>query len=167
VRKRDAILFEIVNNGVDEIVVVGTVKFSLNSIKEQNEYDLELVIPENNNPKKNLAKIIGKIRFIWSHYNYYQDLHRRSENMLKTHENNLQKSKVLLENLNEPLKYFNVLENKYENQPKIRPDEQKNVIYGEDGADIGDAGLRPNPNNQRQYQIADKVEDLIKTTFSI
>ena len=145
---------------------LGTVKFPLDKIEKQEEYDLELEIPDEYDERIINAKINAKIRFVWSTYKYYQDLYAKSERVLQNYNAMLTRTFQLIENLNEPLKYFNVMEDNFENQKEIVRDGSSNILRSKGGnINIG-AGGTTNVNHTKQYQYADQVEDFIKNTLS-
>lgn len=135
---------------------IGMVKFPLDKIERQDEYDLELEIPDENDEKIITAKINAKIRFIWSWYKYYQDLYTKSEKHLQNYTNTIQRTNNLLENLNEPLKYFEVVEdNEYQKEFSKK---EKEIIFIKQLGSVMD--------HKKQYEVADKLENMIKNTFS-
>ena len=71
----------------------------------------------------------------------------------------LQKTYQLVENLNEPMKYITALEDNIEsnNKESVRED-TSNIIVQRGNS---------NDNNNKQFEYADKVENLIKKTLSI
>lgn len=102
------LIIEILNHGPhNRTTSVGKVFFSLSSINAEDEYDLELVIPEFDNTNSNLAKVSGSFHFILSMFKYYRDLYTDSENLLKEYDTNLNKRNYFLDNMNEPLKNYN------------------------------------------------------------
>jgi hypothetical protein len=67
--KKEILYFEVLTidrRGTKEIL--GAVKFPLDKIERQEEYDLELEIPDENDERIITAKINAKIKFIWSIY---------------------------------------------------------------------------------------------------
>lgn len=141
-------------------------------------------------------------------YKFYRDQFNESENLLKEYETNLNKRNYFLENLNEPLKFFNnkieenlkakgknsEVHNKYSkggnnslmNSREINISTEKqgskqgNKTTGlnqgqsmQDDSNSQDNIVTPvrmlnnfNPPSVKEIQIADKLENLIKNTFS-
>lgn len=171
VARKDILYFEVINN--DEISgrkeVLGTVSFPLNKIERQDEYDLELEIPDENDENVNMAKINAKIQFIWSIYKYYQDLLTKSERVLQNCQAMLVKTNKLLENLNEPLRFFEAVDNRGDfNFPNNEADMGRG--FGDGNNSLGTLRVKSTANTQedhtKQYEVADKLENFIKNTFS-
>ncbi len=152
-----------------EKVTLGTVKFPLDRIERQEEYELELEIPDEDDDNLIMAKINAKIQFIWSIYKYYQDMYTKNERALQNCNTMLQKTTRLLENLNEPFKFVEMAGT---GVPQISKEEENRkevaskILYKKQ--EPSHVQLRPqaHPENTDQYQMADKIENLIKTTFS-
>ncbi len=150
--------FEVINN--DEFngrkEVLGTVKFPLVKIERQDEYDLELEIPDDNDDNVIMAKINAKIQFIWSIYKYYQDQLTKSERVLQNCQAMLTKTNKLLENLNEPMKYIEASQDRFVPVEIARPESNSVIVF-----------KSPNEGeNSKQYQYADQIENFIKNTLS-
>lgn len=82
VTKRDDIIFEILNLDPDDNskqITLGSVRFSLNLIERQEEYDVLLEVPDVNDERDVYAKINAKIQFIWSLHKFYTDELVKSE----------------------------------------------------------------------------------------
>lgn len=171
--KKDILYFEVINNDDvhNEKQILGTVRFPLESIERQEEYELELEIPDDNDENIIMAKINAKVHFIWSMYKYYQDMLTKSERVLNNCTAMLQKTNRLLENLNEPFKYLeyvgrsdakvkNLLEEEIEKPHRLNYRSQHNPpSHSNQSATIG-------LENNNQYKYADQLENFIKTTFS-
>jgi hypothetical protein len=174
---------------------VGKVFFSLSSISTEDEYDLELVIPEYENKNSNLAKITGSFHFILSMFKYYRDLYTESENLLKEYETNLKKRNYFLDNMNEPLRNYN---NKFDEISRSKAVEgdlaSKGVtnISNQNQREVNNAknlnsseSLKKNEKGAENdlnknfpilnkfgapsasdFQMADKIEAFVKNTFS-
>ena len=116
---KENLFFDVYNiNENNSENLIGTVKFPLDTIEKQEEYDLELEIPDEEDEKVINAKINAKIRFIWSIYKYYQDLYTKSERSLQNYNSQLQKTYQLLDSLNEPMKYLIMAEEGVDNNIK-------------------------------------------------
>ncbi len=137
--------------------ILGTVKFPLDRIERQEEYDLELEIPDENDENLIMAKINAKIQFIWSVYKYYQDLSTKNERTLQNCANMLQKTTSLLENLNEPFKFVEFVGNKNENSWNVEESTPNKIQYKTSAG---------HQDHTQQYEVADKLENFIKTSFS-
>ena len=79
---------------------IGMVNFSLSKIENQQEYDVLLEIHDEEYENIIKAKINAKIKFTWSFYLLYQELHSISEKKLENLQISLQNIRQLLENLN-------------------------------------------------------------------
>jgi hypothetical protein len=170
VARKDILYFEVINNDDSEKLTLGTVKFPLDRIERQEEYELELEIPDEDDENLIMAKINAKIQFIWSIYKYYQDMYTKNERALQNCNIMLQKTTRLLENLNEPFKFVEMVgsglpqvSNKEEENRKDAPSK---IVYKKQ--EPSHVQLRPqaHPEHADQYQMADKIENLIKTSFS-
>lgn len=73
------------------MILIGSIKFPLENIEKQDEYELELIIPDEEDERINAANIKAKITFIWSEFMLYQELHRESEA-------ELEKLKIMIDN---------------------------------------------------------------------
>lgn len=131
---------------------------------------MEIEIPDDNNLI--MAKINAKIQFIWSIYKYYQDLLTKSEKVLQIYSGSIQKTNKLLENLNEPLKFFEAVDNKGDHIDPVRginnSNSQNQIIKKlEKNVDhTANTGNNVQENHTKQYEVADKLENFIKTTLS-
>ena len=175
VQRKDIIYFEVMNN--DETTgrkeVLGTVSFPLYKIERQDEYDLELEIPDEHDENVNMAKINAKIQFIWSIYKYYQDQLTKSERVLANCQAMLQKTNRLLENLNEPFKYMEAVEDRNNRQADHAALNEADFARGfGEGNNTTSLRVRSTTtagtqeNHTKQYEVADKLENFIKTTIS-
>jgi hypothetical protein len=98
-------------------------------------------------------------------FKYYRDLFTESDNLLKDYESNLTKRNYFLEVMNEPLKSSDNtneeilkvkgFENLSATQPPSNPRENPGNIF--------DKFVTPSVN---EIQMADKLENFIKNTFS-
>ncbi len=136
VEKRTYLIFDIIDVEQDgEEFIIGSVQFDLDKIDKQEDYDVTLEIPDDESSKQSAisSKINCKITFIWSYFEYYQELFNKSERNSKSYKSLLDKNNSLLDNLNEPFK--NVLfEDIYamneiavrETKTTIKQEEEKN-----------------------------------------
>jgi myo-inositol-1-phosphate synthase len=149
--------------------VIGSVQFPLDKIENQEEYDVLLEIPDEHDEKIINAKINAKIKFFWSMYKYFQDLYAKSEKILGQYKNLIEKSNLLLENLNEPMKFFTAVEdnvNRRDNTSPI-PTAQLQQSISFDHGTLSQKKVNNDFNMANpQYQYADKVENFIKSTLS-
>ena len=88
-------------NEKDEKIIFGNKIFPINNIKNQDEYELEIIIPEKNNEKKPLAQINCKIFFFWSDFLLYDEKRKKLEKKLINLENAINKLKLYLNEINE------------------------------------------------------------------
>jgi hypothetical protein len=78
--------FEFIMKGVnekDQVFDIGSKVFPLDDIGSQEEYLVQIVIPEMDNPNKIVAYINTKIVLYMSDYKYYEALRRKQEKRLK------------------------------------------------------------------------------------
>jgi len=78
--------FEFIMRGVnekDQVFDIGSKVFPLDDINSQEEYLVQIVIPETDNPNKIAAYINAKIIFYMSDYKYYESLRKKQEKRLK------------------------------------------------------------------------------------
>lgn len=118
--KKHKIVFNIleVKTDIDEEIIIGSVELDLNKINEQDDFELTLEIPENENDNNspNITKITSKAMFIWSYFQYYTDLVLKSENNVRSFKASLEKSENIINSLNEPFNlnvYDNIIDNDY------------------------------------------------------
>ena len=78
---------------------LGEVRFHLNAVDTQEEYDVVLDITNDNN-NSSIAKINCKIKFVWSLYKLYQDLINKSEKKLNRYNTTIMKSNKIIDVLN-------------------------------------------------------------------
>lgn len=167
VNNRDILYFEVLNTDqFGQKEVIGAVKFPLDRIEKQEEYDLELEIPDENDDRIIMAKINAKIKFVWSVYKLYQDKLNKSERLLQNYNNMLQKTNKLLENLNEPMRFFQAVEEKYDSDNKSNNSEDRANKIKLKGKKHTDTLGNQLVDHTKQYEMADKLENLLKTTLS-
>lgn len=169
VSRRDNLIFEVVNtDSSGRQAIIGTVRFPLDTITNQEEYDVLLEIPDEDDEKIINAKINSKINFIWSTYKHHQDQHTKSEKALNQYKNLLEKSNQLLENLNEPLKFASAVE--HQSQRKVEnpfsDHDSQNMSHVQQQSTIKVKTQSTGIDKTKQYEYADKVEDFIKNTLS-
>lgn len=100
VQRRQPLNFEVLNRKSNrEKVAIGSVMLDLNQIMQQDEYEVLLEIPEENNANI-ISTIHTKITFIWSFYKFYEDQYTKSQKNIKAYESLLEKTTTLLNNLN-------------------------------------------------------------------
>jgi hypothetical protein len=99
VKKRDMIYFQVINSDETKTEsIIGSVKFSLDQLTNQEEYEAVLEIQDEDLIVK--AKITAKIKFIWSYYKLYESMYNQSEKRMNNLKNSLDKINQMLENLN-------------------------------------------------------------------
>ena len=78
--------FEFIMKGVNEnnqIFDIGSKVFPLNNISSQEEYLVQIIIPEIDNPNKIVANINARIVLYMSDFKYYESLRKKQEKRLK------------------------------------------------------------------------------------
>lgn len=75
-------------------------KFSLNLIERQDEYDVLLEVPDINDEGEIYAKINAKIQFIWSLHKFYNDELVKSEDNFNKIKTLISAKQQVLSNLN-------------------------------------------------------------------
>ena len=102
-------------------------EFKLDNIKKQEEYDITLDILDEGIESKINATIYSKIIFIWSNFQYYNDLFLKSEALVNSYKSILDKSNLYLDNLNDPFNFVSDTYNTDEinNQEIVNPNELK------------------------------------------
>ena len=88
------------NSEVEDEILLGKIRFPLNRITNQDEYDAMLEIPDENDEKLIIMNVKAKIRFIWSYLQLFQDLLIKSEKSLYAYEKALRKSTQVIDYLN-------------------------------------------------------------------
>ncbi len=81
-------------------ITLGSVRFSLNLIERQEEYDVLLEVPDVNNDQDVYAKINAKIQFIWSLHKFYTDELSKSEERFSKIKSLISGKQNVLSNLN-------------------------------------------------------------------
>jgi hypothetical protein len=72
----------------------------IDRVESQEEYEVDIIVPEEKNANNPIAKIAAKMQVIKSLYLYYQELMLKSEENKKSLEALLKESHKLFENLN-------------------------------------------------------------------
>ena len=101
--RKDDIIFEIFNvdtTNPNNQISFGVVRFSLNLIECQEEYDVLLEVPDIENNNNVYAKINAKIQFIWSLHKYYNDEFVKSEERYNNIKSLINSKQNVLLNLN-------------------------------------------------------------------
>lgn len=80
--------------------IIGKVKFPIEKLESQDEFEIDIGIPDDYKSDEYLATIKTKIQSIRSYYKYYQILATKSENMKKELEFSLNDYQKLYHNLN-------------------------------------------------------------------
>ena len=88
-------------NEKDEKIIFGNKIFPMNIIKNQDEYEIEIIIPEKNDEKKSLAQINCKIIFFWSDFMKYDEKRKKLEKKVINLENAINKLQLYLNEINE------------------------------------------------------------------
>jgi hypothetical protein len=87
------------NNNSQQPTLLGQSKIPLNTITNQDEYDIDLEITDEQSGS-NLWIIRAKIILIWSYFKLYQDNYNKAEKNYESLMHTLGKSNTLLQNLN-------------------------------------------------------------------
>lgn len=87
-------------NDLSKQIILGSVRFSLNLIERQEEYDVLLEVPDLNNSEDVYAKINAKIQFIWSLHKFYNDELVKSEERFNNIKALINSKQNVLNNLN-------------------------------------------------------------------
>lgn len=100
--KKDDIIFEILNidSKNNTTVALGSVRFSLNLIEKQEEYDVLLEVPDSENENEVIAKINAKIQFIWSLHKFYSEELAKCEERFSEIKNLIDSKQRILNNVN-------------------------------------------------------------------
>ena len=99
-------------NKKDEKIIFGNKIFPINNIKNQDEYEVEIIIPEKNDEKKSLAQINCKIIFFWSNFMFYDEKRKKLEKKLINLENAINKLKLYLNEINDNIIIENIKQEK-------------------------------------------------------
>ena len=84
----------------NEVVILGAVNFELKNIEKQEEYEVTLDIYDEENENQINAVINTKILFIWSHFNLYNDMYMKTEALVNSYKQVLDKTNMFIDNLN-------------------------------------------------------------------
>jgi hypothetical protein len=127
---------------------LGKSEVPLNNIENQEEYELDLEIPDEKDETQILIVLHTKVTFIWSYHQKYEELSQQAKNKAEGIKKNVyQKTKEILMDLDKP---FNLLS--YD-QDKL-----------EKGA-FGKGALWK--TNDKEFEYADKIEGQLKTSLGL
>ena len=107
--------FEFVMKGVndrDQVFDIGSRVFPLDDINSQEEYLVQIIIPEMDNPDQIAAYINAIIVLYWSDYKHYERLKRKQEKRLKKY----------LEAANKAAEYLKMVREIYGDLSQMKPD---------------------------------------------
>lgn len=79
----EIVLLAVKDNDDNQIIEIGKKLFPLEEISSQEEYTVQITIPEKDNKDKEAALINSKITLNWSDYKYYEEKKKNSENKLR------------------------------------------------------------------------------------
>ncbi len=79
---------------------IGNKNFPLQEIKSQDEYEVQIIIPDNNNESISIAEINCKILFFWSYFHFFDDKRKKIEKKV----NNLEKAIIKLRKFQNEMK---------------------------------------------------------------
>ena len=95
--KFELILKGIKNNEENEVIDIGKKLFPLEEIISQEEYNVQITIPEKSNQENDIAIIDSKITLHWSDYKYFEEKKKNCENkILKINDSSLKINTFLL-----------------------------------------------------------------------
>ena len=81
--KFELILKGVKNNEENEVIDIGKKLFPLEEIISQEEYNVQITIPEKSNQEKDIAIINSKITLHWSDYKYFEEKKKNCENKIR------------------------------------------------------------------------------------
>ena len=90
----------------DREEVIGSVRCPIDRVENQEEYEVDIMVPDEKNADNPIAKIGAKMQVIKSFYQYYQELMLKAEDNKRTMETLLKESQKLFENLNGSYNYL-------------------------------------------------------------
>ena len=80
--------------------IIGFVHCPIDRVESQEEYEVDIIVPEEKNANNPIAKIGAKMQVIKSFYQYYQELMLKSEENKRILQDLLRDSQKIFENLN-------------------------------------------------------------------
>ena len=160
--KNDLITFELhgINEENNENNEIGQAFLNLNELNKQEEYEIQLTIPDQENSSRNINEenaagiIKTKVIFIWSYNDYYKEQLNIENDVYDKIESNLNKTKNYLNQLNSLVPFNdNVNDNNFNH----------NVNYNFNNGNYALNNNNFNKNNQNQnYNLNNffKIENL-------
>ena len=94
---------------------IGNKNFPLKEIKSQDEYEVQIIIPDNNNESIAIAEINCKILFYWSDFHFFDDKRKKIEKKV----NNLEKAIIKLRKFQNEMKGIYHLNNDNNNSKNL------------------------------------------------
>jgi hypothetical protein len=144
---------------------VGSVGFPLTRIENQDEYEVLLEIPDEDDDTICNAKINAKIKFFWSYYKHYEDLYNNADKKQKSLQSLLDKSFQLLDNLNGKELALKVEPFIKMEEDKIDELKRQKVVQPKPEETIKVTKVSPQQPDIEQ-QIADNLEQIIQNKLS-
>lgn len=151
------------NDDDNEYVPLGNVKFPLEGLEKEENYSVNIKIPELHNEHNTILDINATLTCYWSDvFNYTEEKKNSDEKLVKIKEK-LNKTKFYLNALLEPLEYSNA--NIKHNKQNNHADVLEPIMELKETNDIntGDI-LKENACENKQLQL---IENKIKETFKI
>ena len=168
--------FEFIMKGVNEknqIFDIGNKIFSLNNVISQEEYAIQIIIPEIGDENSVAAYINGKIILYWSDYKFYERQKKKSEKRLRKLTEATSKAKSYL------LKIKEIYGNLYEKKPDIIVDfnnekfiqkygkKLKGVYENENETELRKKKVEIEYNNEKNNEIENNKKKVYKTSSQI
>ena len=94
---------------------IGNKNFPLKEIKSQDEYEVQIIIPDNNNESIAIAEINCQILFYWSDFHFFDDKRKKIEKKV----NNLEKAIIKLRKFQNEMKGIYHLNNDNNNSKNL------------------------------------------------
>lgn len=93
------LLVEIYNHDNKNTQILAQSRVPLNSIQNQDEYDIDLEMTEEQGEPNSIWVVKARIVLIWSYFKLYQDSYTKAENSCETFMTSLVKSNTILQSL--------------------------------------------------------------------
>lgn len=151
--------FEFIMKGINEHnkeFDIGSKRFPLNEVTSQEEYTVQITIPEIEHEDQVAAYINAKIVLYWSDLVFYENKKIKSEQKLKKLNDALNKTNQYLKKIKEIYGDLNSQESKFDfnNERNYGSEELNNEIYNKDNKNI----LRG--KNDDEIKFNDRIEEL-------
>lgn len=144
---------------------LGQIQLNLNTIDNQNEFDIDLLIPDINNPGENTLIVKAKAYFIWNYTKYYTDLLKDREEMKTKIDGILNKTKNFYESLYN-LEFFADLKESYKLDDDIYKQPSNNNNVKNTNFNSNSNNISSNKNFRSTQQLANNVDNYISNKFN-